>query len=141
LNWTGDDPCQFAADAPNFGGFVSSTTVIQAEFWKMGQLKAGDTLRYRRVSLDEALGLRKKLDAYLDGVQHGIEQNDFANASPLESMFSPSGDHGTAVIWERESDATRPLTRFRQGGDNHLIVEVCIPTVTTPSSSLSLITC
>lgn len=31
LNWTGDDPCIFPVDCPNFGGFVSSTTVVRYE--------------------------------------------------------------------------------------------------------------
>ena len=57
LNWTGDDPCIFPLDSPNFGGFVSSTTIIRAEFWKMGQMKAGDSMQYTRVSVEEALGL------------------------------------------------------------------------------------
>lgn len=47
LNWTGDDPCIFPNDCPNFGGFAASNTVINAEFSKLGQLKAGDKVRYR----------------------------------------------------------------------------------------------
>ncbi|KAL8919955.1 MAG: hypothetical protein Q9208_006523 [Pyrenodesmia sp. 3 TL-2023] len=31
LNWTGDDPCIFPVNCPDFGGFVSSTTIIKAD--------------------------------------------------------------------------------------------------------------
>lgn len=47
LNWTGDDPCIFPNDCPNFGGFAASNTIIWAEFSKLGQMKAGDKVRYR----------------------------------------------------------------------------------------------
>ncbi|KAK4998072.1 hypothetical protein LTR28_013773, partial [Elasticomyces elasticus] len=73
LNWTGDDPCIFPVDCPNFGGFVSSTTIVRAEWWKMGQIKAGDMMRYKRVSLEDALALRRKVDGFLDGVEKAIQ--------------------------------------------------------------------
>ena len=38
LNWTGDDPCIFPVDCPDFGGFVSSTTIVRGEWWRLGQL-------------------------------------------------------------------------------------------------------
>lgn len=52
LNWTGDDPCIFPIDCPDFGGFVSSTTIVKGEFWRLGQMKAGDTMQYREVTLE-----------------------------------------------------------------------------------------
>ena len=44
LNWTGDEGCIFGLDCPNFGGFASSATAIRADWWKLGQLKAGGEL-------------------------------------------------------------------------------------------------
>ena len=41
LNWTGDDPCLFPIDRPDLGGFVLSTTIIKADYWRLGQMKAG----------------------------------------------------------------------------------------------------
>ena len=32
LNRTGDDPCLFPLDCPDFGGFVSSTTIVKADY-------------------------------------------------------------------------------------------------------------
>ncbi|KAF1948745.1 biotin-dependent car [Byssothecium circinans] len=104
LNWTGDDPCIFPVDCPNFGGFVSSTTVIRAEWWKLGQLKAGNTLKYIRVSLEDALKKRKSNDLYLDSIERTIRE-------------------GGAFDKEKEGDGNVPRVRYRQGGDDHLIVE------------------
>ncbi|KAK3671644.1 hypothetical protein LTR78_008377 [Recurvomyces mirabilis] len=123
LNWTGDDPCIFPVDCPNFGGFVSSTTVIKADWWKLGQIKAGNTMRYIRVSLDEALELRKNTEAYLTTVQRGIESGGFNDVKPLDASFKPSGEIGQAVIWEKQAQGNEPQVRYRQGGDDHLLVE------------------
>ena len=68
---------------PNFGGFVSSTTTIHADLWKLGQIKAGHYMKYKRVSLDEALKLRTDLEKYLNDVQAAIEKNDFASVSTI----------------------------------------------------------
>ncbi|KAI4720428.1 hypothetical protein E4T48_03306 [Aureobasidium sp. EXF-10727] len=124
LNWTGDDPCLFPVDCPNFGGFVSSTTVIRAEWWKLGQLKSGDTLKYKRVSLEEALSLRKQNVLFIGSVEHAVKNNSvFEDIRSLSSTFQPSGDFGKAIIWERGQQGRQPLVRYRQGGDDHIIVE------------------
>jgi urea carboxylase len=123
LNWTGDDPCIFPVDCPNFGGFMSSTTTIRADYWKLGQIKAGNTMQYKRVSLEEALELRKKTNDYLLGVQKGIESGSFDGVVQLEAAYEPRGDFGKAVIWEKPANGNEPLVRYRQGGDDHLLVE------------------
>ncbi|KAL2351385.1 allophanate hydrolase subunit 2-domain-containing protein [Cryomyces antarcticus] len=124
LNWTGDDPCIFPVDCPNFGGFVSSTTVIRADWWKLGQMKAGDTMQYTRVSFDEALDVRSKLDEYLMGIEKSVNgKSKFDKVKPLGSDFTPSGDFGKAILWQRDAQGNEPMVRYRQGGDDHLIVE------------------
>lgn len=123
LNFTGDEPCIFPVDCPNFGGFVSSTTTIRADWWKLGQIKAGDTMKYVRVSLEEALMLRRAVNEYLEGIHAGIQQGSFGNLEPLELTYSPSGDFGKAVIWERGPQGNQPQVRYRQGGDDYLLVE------------------
>jgi len=124
LNWTGDDPCIFPVDCPNFGGFVCSTTIIRAEWWKMGQIKAGDTLRYKRVTLEEALELRRQNDAFMESIEKAVKAGESLDSiDPLNAHFKPSGDGGQAVIWERQEEKSHPLIRYRQAGDDHLIVE------------------
>ncbi|KAK5172580.1 uncharacterized protein LTR77_002700 [Saxophila tyrrhenica] len=123
LNWTGDDPCVFPADCPNFGGFVSSTTTIIADLWKLGQMKAGHTMKYKRVSLDEALALRSDLNSYLDAVQAGVSKGDFSKVKPLQQTHEPKGDFGNAILWERAPKGNRPQVRYRQGADDHLLIE------------------
>jgi len=59
----------------------------------------------------------------LDAVEKAIDSGTFDNVQPLDAEFSPKGDYGKSVIWERKPEGTQPLVRYRQGGDDHLIVE------------------
>ena len=45
-------------DGPTAGGFVVAATVVHADFWKIGQFRpVGDTVRFREVTIDEAIAL------------------------------------------------------------------------------------
>lgn len=128
LNWTGDDPCLFPVDCPDLGGFVSSTTIVKAEFWKMGQMKAGDTMQFHRIALKDALALREKIDAFVDEIASACsQQGSFDSIAPLNySNLPPSTmtcDYGKAVVYEIKAKGNQPLTRYRQGADDYLLVE------------------
>ncbi|MEI8641804.1 hypothetical protein P4S68_14675 [Pseudoalteromonas sp. Hal099] len=49
VDFTGDMPVILGPDGPSLGGFVCPFTVISADLWKLGQLKAGDSLRFEVV--------------------------------------------------------------------------------------------
>jgi len=55
VDFTGDMPVILGPDGPSLGGFVCPATIVEAELWKTGQLKPGDTVRFRRVSEDGAV--------------------------------------------------------------------------------------
>merc|ERR1711879_840998 len=55
VDFTGDMPVILGPDGPSLGGFVCPATVIQADLWKLGQLRAGDKIRFVSVSLDDAV--------------------------------------------------------------------------------------
>ena len=148
LNWTGDDPCLFPVDCPDFGGFVSSTTIIKAEYWRMGQMKAGDTMKILRVSLEDALVTRRRGNKFIDDIGRACSGNyDFAGIEPLDysnmptSMTSNSFTRicGKAIVRHIEEEGSQPRTLYRQvintnqpiipsaynlqGGDDYLLVE------------------
>ena len=50
VDFTGDMPVILGPDGPSLGGFVCPATLVDDELWKMGQLKPGDLVRFRRVS-------------------------------------------------------------------------------------------
>lgn len=42
INFSGDTPIILTCDGPSLGGFVCPATIVAAELWKIGQVKAGD---------------------------------------------------------------------------------------------------
>jgi urea carboxylase len=52
VDFTGDMPVILGPDGPSLGGFVCPATIRHDELWKMGQLRPGDLVRFRRNSED-----------------------------------------------------------------------------------------
>jgi urea carboxylase len=52
VDYTGDMPVLLGPDGPSLGGFVCPATVLTRERWKLGQLRPGDTVRFRPVDVD-----------------------------------------------------------------------------------------
>lgn len=122
LNWTGDNPAMIMPDGPNFGGFVCSNTVASADYWKVGQMRAGDTMRYKRVTLAEAIELRKRIAVFIESVRRALQQGTWPDIIPLEMTVSASTTTERSVIYDRPAQGHIPRLRIRQGGDQHLIV-------------------
>ncbi|EED20897.1 urea amidolyase, putative [Talaromyces stipitatus ATCC 10500] len=128
LNWTGESPCIFPVDAPDLGGFLSSTTIVKGSLWRLGQVKSGDTIQYRRISLEDALWIAAQLEKFLDDVASFVvgkrqidEIEPVDGRSLLESTVS--GNFGKAVIYEKVLEGSNLKITFRQGGDDFLLVE------------------
>jgi urea carboxylase len=47
-------PIILGPDGPSLGGFVCPAVVIHSELWKLGQLKAGDKVKFVPVSYAQA---------------------------------------------------------------------------------------
>ena len=48
IDFTGDMPVILGPDGPSLGGFVCPATIVDQDLWKIGQLRPGDKLRFRR---------------------------------------------------------------------------------------------
>jgi urea carboxylase len=84
IDFTGDMPIILGPDGPSLGGFVCPATIVHHELWKIGQLKAGDTVRFHRVN-DQPAVLRKSSGTVVraDGdrnllIEFGPNRLDFA---------------------------------------------------------------
>lgn len=60
IDFTGDMPVILGPDGPSLGGFVCPATIVEAEVWKMGQLRPGDTIRFVPISMKAADRLRSE---------------------------------------------------------------------------------
>lgn len=66
VNVNGDLPVILGPDGPTAGGFIVAATVVHGDFWKIGQFRpVGDTVRFREVSIDEAIELDRLVDESL----------------------------------------------------------------------------
>lgn len=54
IDFTGDMPVILGPDGPSLGGFVCPATIISCELYKIGQLKAGDKIKFKPMSLENA---------------------------------------------------------------------------------------
>ncbi len=70
VDFTGDMPVILGPDGPSLGGFVCPATVITADLWKLGQLKAGDTVHFLPVSLATAVRLENQQNRNLASLSH-----------------------------------------------------------------------
>jgi len=122
LNWTGDESIILPMDSPNFGGFLTSTTTISAVWWKLGQLQPGNSVRFQRVSLEDALELRANVDRFLGDIDGLLscsvtsEQITSLQTRELEVLDTKPANWGKAVILERATEETKPHVTYRQVG-------------------------
>jgi biotin-dependent carboxylase-like uncharacterized protein len=66
ININGDLPVILGPDGPTAGGFMVAATVIHADLWKIGQFRpVGDTVRFREVTIGEAIAVDGDVDAML----------------------------------------------------------------------------
>ncbi|HXR44267.1 MAG TPA: carboxyltransferase domain-containing protein, partial [Pseudolysinimonas sp.] len=104
MDFTGDMPILLGPDGPSLGGFVCPAVVAQAELWKLGQVRAGDTVRFSLMTNAQATRLERELDAAIVTL---------AGTLPRPRREAPDA----AVL--RRSGATV----HRAAGDRYLLVE------------------
>jgi urea carboxylase len=113
VDFTGDMPVILGPDGPSLGGFVCPVTIAQAELWKMGQLKPGDTVRFRWMSLEQAQHLERLQDASIQQLQLPETQPAFPAASGM----------GSPVLHRIPASTTQVQVVYRQSGDRNVLVE------------------
>jgi urea carboxylase len=106
MDFTGDMPILLGPDGPSLGGFVCPAVIVQSELWKIGQLRADDTVRLRRISYSQAERMEEELDAALTTLRGSFPK-------PGESFPEP------AVLHRSDSN-----TVYRAAGDRYLLIEV-----------------
>lgn len=108
VDFTGDMPVILGPDGPSLGGFVCPVTVIEADLWQLGQLKAGDKVKFFPVSLQQARALLSR------------------NSPPEETGDAPANlELRSPVVLDIGHDDRRLVARL--SGDTHLLLEIGPP--------------
>ncbi|WP_460142861.1 urea carboxylase [Pseudomonas sp. S3_B08] len=124
VDFTGDMPVILGPDGPSLGGFVCPVTVIEADLWQLGQLKAGDKIQFIPVDLGTARNLALKWDAPCGSwLASDGARSDTASTSSLASQL-PQGIVSPVVLELGQGD--RRLVG-RVSGDTHLLLEIGAP--------------
>lgn len=113
IDFTGDMPVILGPDGPSLGGFVCPAVVLASERWKMGQLRPGDTVRFRCVTADEALALQAAQERRI---------NDLVWQAPAIPQRTEAV--GSPILAQRAAQAERPALVLRQAGDRYVLVEL-----------------
>jgi len=130
VDFTGDMPVLLGPDGPSLGGFVCPAVVVEAELWKLGQLRPGDRVKF--VAVDEAWAARRRdeVDAWLRGegrIEVAVRGSDgVGDAGAVEG----SGAAGAARPVSASADGV--LDEFGEGdgrvvmrraGDAYFLIE------------------
>jgi urea carboxylase len=113
INFTGDMPVILGPDGPSLGGFVCPATIVQAELWKMGQLRPGDRVRFIRLTPEEAaLRLVK-------------QESEIAALKPAAARPMSHDKWGVdeCIVGFRDATAETPSVTYRRAGDAYLLIE------------------
>jgi len=114
VDFTGDMPVILGPDGPSLGGFVCPVTIIEADLWHIGQLKAGDKVRFVPVEIEHAL------EAARDRIRE-LESLAIVQCAPVErrsSLTSP-------IVLDSGAADKRLVARL--SGDTHLLLEIGPP--------------
>ncbi|NNP69661.1 urea carboxylase [Acinetobacter sp. Ac_5812] len=116
IDFTGDMPIILGPDGPSLGGFVCPAVVINSELWKLGQLKAGDKVRFIPVSYVQAQQLEQRYQSAL--------QNETASQINFEPIFKAEPiTLKNAVLATLDQGADKPKVSYRPAGNQYLLVE------------------
>jgi len=112
VDFTGDMPVILGPDGPSLGGFVCPVTIIEADLHAVGQLKAGDKVRFVPVDIATARRLAQAQEAEIRSLlPQQLEWQSAKEASP--------------VVLEQGQGDKRLVARL--SGDTHLLLEIGDP--------------
>jgi urea carboxylase len=117
VDFTGDMPVILGPDGPSLGGFVCPATIIQAELWKMGQLKAGDKVRFIKVTQEDAVSYELAQNSIISNV--GIAS---LGEEPAKLAVKATTQH-SPILTEITEIADQIKVVYRQSGDKYLLIE------------------
>ncbi|MEB6377550.1 urea carboxylase [Leclercia adecarboxylata] len=112
VDFTGDMPVILGPDGPSLGGFVCPVTIIEADLHAVGQLKAGDKVRFVPVDIATARQLAQ------------AQTEQIASLHPLQVTWQPAQPASPVVLEQGQGDK-RLVARL--SGDTHLLLEIGDP--------------
>ena len=126
VDFTGDMPVILGPDGPSLGGFVCPVTIIEADLWQLGQLKAGDKVRFAPVDIATARELAKAQNLECASLRRsGLGRDQATN--PIAAKAAPTQAHTliSPIVLDIGEADKRLVARL--SGDTHLLLEIGAP--------------
>ncbi|MBD8199902.1 urea carboxylase [Pseudomonas viridiflava] len=122
VDFTGDMPVILGPDGPSLGGFVCPVTIIEADLWQLGQLKAGDKVRFHPVTVEACHASSQASSLPQETVPPRgsglVRESNPGHTSLITQLHSP-------IILDIGQDDKRLVARL--SGDTHLLLEIGAP--------------
>lgn len=113
IDFTGDMPIILGPDGPSLGGFVCPATIVQAELWKIGQLRPGDRVRFYPLSLEQAQQQERDQDRFIQ------QLTPSQSVDPIQRSLPAT----PAILEQIPASPDQIAVTYRPSGDKYLLVE------------------
>jgi len=110
VDFTGDMPVILGPDGPSLGGFVCPATVISADLWKLGQLKAGDKVKFIPVTINDAVAFEQSQINSIVKLENKLTSIEATQISTPIIKTIDEAEFGVQIV-------------YRPSGDKYLLVE------------------
>ncbi|WJV54074.1 urea carboxylase [Prodigiosinella aquatilis] len=121
VDFTGDMPVILGPDGPSLGGFVCPATVIAADLWKLGQLKAGDNIRFVPVTLAQADALAQQAETAIAAGRCLDDESLYLADECLTDETQPG--RPSPVLFSQPAQGERPGVMCLAAGDRFVLLE------------------
>jgi len=115
----GDMAVIVGPDGPSLGGFIAVGQVIRADRWRLGQLRAGDSVRLQAIDPEHALGLHAHAQALIAAQPATTPGGLPAAAAPWRT---PPATPREPILDHPCDGAHGPIT-YRRAGECAVLVE------------------
>ena len=120
IDFTGDMPIILAHDGPSLGGFVCPGTIVQAELWKIGQLKPGDTVRFYPIDESIAQSLERIQDQEIETLIKSLETTQGITQTLHDDRIEIDA---SPILLRIAETPDQIAVTYRQAGDKFLLIE------------------
>ena len=123
VDFTGDTPVILGPDGPSLGGFACPVTLALSELWKLGQLSAGDTVRFSPLSWSEAREAHEAQEGALRAFASADAQLTAWTSEPRALRNDWHRLSPEIVLHRAAGRPDVPDLCVRQDGDDAILVE------------------
>lgn len=104
VDFTGDMPVILGPDGPSLGGFVCPCVVVDAELWKLGQLRPGDKITFIPVDETWAANQSAAVTDFIAGKISTLPSPQSSILNLQSAIIDSFGDGDDAVVLRRAGD-------------------------------------